>query len=109
MHSNAIWRLAVKGNGRAFRWVASKIDPSVSLFSLSLSPPDSPTMNIQLELSFKQRVATRLGTCLFGLIAYIILKDNTKATLLLGAVWALMLRNPTFVFAMSQTIPRDIV
>lgn len=66
-------------------------------------------MNLLLELNFKQRNATRLFTVLGGFLVFLLIKDNAKLSLALGAILALMLKNPTFVYAMFNTIGRDTV
>ncbi|XP_054739497.1 long-chain fatty acid transport protein 4 [Anastrepha obliqua] len=66
-------------------------------------------MQVLLVLNFRQRNATRLATILSGVFALILFKDSAKACLILGAALALLLRNPTFVYAFGTTIRRDIV
>ncbi|XP_053963248.1 long-chain fatty acid transport protein 4 [Anastrepha ludens] len=66
-------------------------------------------MQVLLVLNFRQRNATRLATILSGVFALILFKDSVKACLILGAALALLLRNPTFVYAFGTTIKRDIV
>lgn len=64
-------------------------------------------MNILLELNFKQKNATRFLTVFFGFLTYLLVKDNTKLSMGLGAALALMLKNPTFVYATFNTMGRD--
>ncbi|XP_061399604.1 long-chain fatty acid transport protein 4-like [Musca vetustissima] len=66
-------------------------------------------MNLLLELNFKQKNATRFFTVLGGFLIFLLIKDNAKLSLGLGAIMALMLRNPTFVYALVHTVPRDTV
>ncbi|XP_075166089.1 fatty acid transport protein 3 [Haematobia irritans] len=66
-------------------------------------------MNLLLELNFKQKNATRFFTVLGGFLTFLLIKDNAKLSLLLGAVLALMLKNPTLVYAFYNTIGRDSV
>lgn len=65
-------------------------------------------MSILLELNFKQKNATRLITAIGGFSAYLLIKDSTKLSMALGAIMALMLRNPTIVYVLFVTIPRDV-
>lgn len=67
------------------------------------------TMQILLELNFRQRNSTRVVILIFGLLVFILFKDSTKGCLFLGAALALMLRNPTYVYAFGTTIKRDMV
>uniref|UniRef100_A0A0A1XF85 long-chain-fatty-acid--CoA ligase n=1 Tax=Zeugodacus cucurbitae TaxID=28588 RepID=A0A0A1XF85_ZEUCU len=66
-------------------------------------------MQILLELNFRQRNSTRVVILILGLLSFILFKDSTKGCLFLGAALALMLRNPTYVYAFGTTIKRDIV
>ncbi|XP_036330314.1 long-chain fatty acid transport protein 4 [Rhagoletis pomonella] len=66
-------------------------------------------MQVLLELNFRQRNSTRLAIILSGMLAFILFKDSTRGCLFLGAALALMLRNPTIVYAYGNTIKRDIV
>ncbi|XP_016953585.1 long-chain fatty acid transport protein 4 [Drosophila biarmipes] len=66
-------------------------------------------MEILLELNLKQRLATRLGTLLLATVIFAsFCWDNALASLTLGAVVALLLRNPTFVFGLVMTCSRDL-
>lgn len=66
-------------------------------------------MEILLELNLKQKLATRLGTILLATVIFgAFCWDNALASLTLGAVVALLLRNPTFVFALVMTASRDL-
>ncbi|XP_068146680.1 LOW QUALITY PROTEIN: long-chain fatty acid transport protein 4 [Drosophila tropicalis] len=67
-------------------------------------------MELLLELNLKQKFATRLGivlvgTLLFALFCY----DSAMASLTLGAVLALLIRSPTYVFAWVMTVERDLI
>lgn len=66
-------------------------------------------MQILLELNFRQRNSTRVVILIFGLLVFILFKDSTKGCLFLGAALALILRNPTYVYAFGTTIKRDMV
>ncbi|XP_013118526.2 long-chain fatty acid transport protein 4 [Stomoxys calcitrans] len=66
-------------------------------------------MNLLLELNFKQKNATRFFTVLGGFLTFLLIKDNAKLSLLLGAILALMLKNPTFVYAFYNTMGRDTI
>ncbi|XP_017125298.1 long-chain fatty acid transport protein 4 [Drosophila elegans] len=67
-------------------------------------------MEIQLELNLKQKLATRLATLLLATLIFAsFCWDNAVASLTLGAVVALLLRNPTFVFALVMTCSRDLM
>ncbi|XP_017062001.1 long-chain fatty acid transport protein 1 isoform X1 [Drosophila ficusphila] len=66
-------------------------------------------MEILLELNLKQKLATRLGTLLLATLVFAsCCYNNALASLTLGAVVALLLRNPTFVFALVMTASRDL-
>ncbi|XP_016930647.3 long-chain fatty acid transport protein 4 [Drosophila suzukii] len=66
-------------------------------------------MEILLELNLKQKLATRLGTLLLATVIFAsFCWDNAVASLSLGAVVALLLRNPTFVFGLVMTFSRDL-
>jgi len=66
-------------------------------------------MEILLELNLKQKLATRLGTLLLATVIFAsFCWDNAVASLTLGAVVALLLRNPTFVFGLVMTCSRDL-
>ncbi|EDX08527.1 GD11850 [Drosophila simulans] len=66
-------------------------------------------MEILLELNLKQKLATRLGTILLATVIFGgFCWDNALASLTLGAVVALLLRNPTFVYALVMTTSRDL-
>ncbi|XP_017070492.2 long-chain fatty acid transport protein 4 [Drosophila eugracilis] len=65
-------------------------------------------MEILLELNLKQKLATRMGTVLLATLIFAgFCWDNAVASLTLGAVVALLLRNPTFVFGLVMTAARD--
>uniref|UniRef100_A0A1A9W8E4 Very long-chain fatty acid transport protein n=1 Tax=Glossina brevipalpis TaxID=37001 RepID=A0A1A9W8E4_9MUSC len=66
-------------------------------------------MSLLLELNFKQKNATRLFTAIGGFSAYLLIKESTKLSMALGAIMALMLRNPTIVYVFFITIPRDVI
>ncbi|EDW60641.2 long-chain fatty acid transport protein 4 [Drosophila virilis] len=71
---------------------------------------DEKAMEILLELNLKQKLATRLGILLVGCIIFgLFCYDSALASLTLGALLALMLRNPTNVFALVMTCHRDII
>lgn len=67
-------------------------------------------MEILLELNLKQKLATRMciilaGTVIFAAFCW----DNALASLALGAVVALLLRSPKYVFALLMTASRDFM
>ncbi|XP_067628869.1 long-chain fatty acid transport protein 4 isoform X1 [Eurosta solidaginis] len=70
---------------------------------------NSSTMQVLLELNFRQRNSTRVIIILLGLFAFILFKDSSKGCILLGAAFALLLKNPTFAYSFGKTIQRDIV
>ncbi|XP_023171232.1 long-chain fatty acid transport protein 4 [Drosophila hydei] len=71
---------------------------------------DEKAMEILLELNLKQKVATRLGILLVGCTIFgFFCCDSALASLTLGALLALMLRNPTNIFAFVMTCHRDII
>ncbi|TDG39174.1 hypothetical protein AWZ03_014404, partial [Drosophila navojoa] len=71
---------------------------------------EGKAMEILLELNLKQKLATRLGILLAGLIVFgLFCSDSALASLTLGALLALMLRNPTNIFAFVMTCHRDII
>lgn len=71
---------------------------------------DEKAMEILLELNLKQKVATRLGILLVGCTIFgFFCCDSALASLTLGALLALMLRNPTNIFAFVMTCHRDIM
>ncbi|KAH8234138.1 hypothetical protein KR038_002176 [Drosophila bunnanda] len=66
-------------------------------------------MEILLELSLKQKLATRMGTLLVAILIFAsFCWDNAVASLTLGAAVALLLRNPIFVFGLAMTASRDL-
>ncbi|XP_017839937.1 long-chain fatty acid transport protein 4 isoform X1 [Drosophila busckii] len=71
---------------------------------------DESRMEILLELNLKQKLATRLGILLVGSIIFVLwCWDSALASLTLGALLALMLRNPTNVYAFVMTCKRDVI
>jgi len=67
-------------------------------------------MEIQLELNLKQKFATRLGILIVSSFIFAIFCwDSAVASLTLGALMALMLRNPTNVYALVMTSHRDFM
>ncbi|XP_030375080.1 long-chain fatty acid transport protein 4 [Scaptodrosophila lebanonensis] len=65
-------------------------------------------MEVLLELNLKQRTATRAGIVMVGIIIYVLFCTNSaKASLTLGALLTLMMRNPTIVYALVMTVHRD--
>ncbi|EDW00632.1 GH20985 [Drosophila grimshawi] len=67
-------------------------------------------MEILLELNLKQKLATRLGILIVGSIIFgLFCCHSALASLTLGALLALMLRNPTNVFALVMTCRRDVM
>ncbi|XP_034651975.1 long-chain fatty acid transport protein 4 isoform X2 [Drosophila subobscura] len=67
-------------------------------------------MEIQLELNLKQKLATRLGTLLVASLVYFCFCcDSAVASLVFAVLLALLLRSPTFVFALVMTAQRDIM
>ncbi|KAH8284570.1 hypothetical protein KR018_004560 [Drosophila ironensis] len=66
-------------------------------------------MEIQLELNFKQRLGTRMGTVLVATVIFLAFCcDSALASLTLGAVVLLLLRSPQFVYGFVMTASRDI-
>ncbi|KAH8389699.1 hypothetical protein KR200_000188 [Drosophila serrata] len=66
-------------------------------------------MEILLELSPKQKLATRMATLLLAILIFAsFCWDNAVASLTLGAAVALLLRNPIFVFGLIMTASRDL-
>lgn len=71
---------------------------------------EEKAMEILLELNLKQKLATRLGILLAGFIVFgLFCCDSALASLTLGALMALMLRNPTNIFAFVMTCHRDFM
>ncbi|XP_034120160.1 long-chain fatty acid transport protein 4 isoform X1 [Drosophila guanche] len=67
-------------------------------------------MEVQLELNLKQKLATRLGTLLVASLVYFCFCcDSAVASLVFAVLLALLLRSPTFVFALVMTAQRDIM
>lgn len=66
-------------------------------------------MDILVELNYKQKNATRLMTTVAVFMVYLLVKDNHKLCLALGAILYLMLRNITYVYVVFHTFGRDIV
>ncbi|KAH8384813.1 hypothetical protein KR093_009014 [Drosophila rubida] len=67
-------------------------------------------MELLLELNMKQKLATRLCILLVGsLIFAFICWDSAPASLTLGALMALMVRNPTNIYALVMTCRRDLL
>ncbi|KAL7737977.1 hypothetical protein ACLKA6_006337 [Drosophila palustris] len=71
---------------------------------------DEKRMEILLELNLKQKLATRLGILIVASFVFAMFCwDSALASLTLGALMALMLRNPTNVYALVMTFHRDLI